>query len=223
MYRPRQHPDENSCCLQHFYWIYIALYGAGAGTPACRSASGSLQLAQVDVITSHTGGIQTGTAEDEGRTMAPLIVDGEARRRDNTDITILGLDGLQVVVHPFPELSLAVRGFGLIEAWELHIHIHDLPAVRMLWRRNRFHYPYLTGLPLIFWVPVGPVIQVHHREFGITRGAGIPGLTSRVSHRKDPALAQKLVFGVPAWVGVENLDIVVKLVGAANRVHPGPS
>ena len=153
--------------------------------------------------------------------MAALVVDGEAGGGNDADVAILGGDGLQVVVHPLPELALPIIGLGLVEAGELGVHVHHLLAVGMLRRRGRLDHPDLARLPLVLRVPVRPVVQVDHRELGVAGGLLVPGLAGGVGHRQDPALAEQLVLRVPGRVGVEDLDVVAELVGAADRVHPG--
>src|SRR5690606_31570151 len=91
------------------------------------SACDFLQFAQVDVVRGDTGGVHGGAfTEDEDGAVAPLIVQGEAGRRGNGGVAVAQGDGLEVVVHPLPELAFTVIGLGLVEARELRVHVHDL-------------------------------------------------------------------------------------------------
>src|SRR5690606_16913548 len=100
-------------------------------------------------------------------------------------------------------------------------HVHDLLAVGVLRWRDSFHNPHLAGFPMILWVPVRPVVQVHYRELGIPGSLLVPGFPSGVSYRQDPPLTQQLVLWIPGRVSVEDLDIIVELISTADRVHPG--
>src|SRR5690606_13764464 len=169
-----------------------------------------------------TGGVHGGAfTEDEDGAVAPLIVQGEAGRRGNGGVAVAQGDGLEVVVHPLPELAFTVIGLGLIEARELRVHVHDLLSVGVLWRGDRLDDPYFARLPAIVGVPVRGVVEVNDGELGVALGLGIPRRLGGVGHHQQLALAEQFVLRVPAWVRVEDLDIVRELIGAANRVHPG--